>query len=42
MGKNILKATSAVAAVMLLSKVLGFLRQSIVANVYGSNSLETK
>ena len=38
MGKNILKATSAVAAVMLLSKVLGFLRQSIVANVYGSNT----
>lgn len=38
MGRNILKSTSAVAAVMLLSKVLGFLRQSIVANVYGSNT----
>ena len=38
MGKSIVKATSAVAVVMLLSKVLGFLRQSIVANVYGSNT----
>ncbi|MDY3014102.1 MAG: lipid II flippase MurJ [Evtepia sp.] len=37
MGRNLLKSTSAVAAVMLLSKVLGFFRQSIIANVYGSN-----
>ena len=38
MSKSFLKASSGVAAVMLLSKALGFLRQSMVANVYGSNT----
>lgn len=38
MSRNIVKTTTVVAAAMLLSKVLGFFRQSIVANVYGSNT----
>mgnify|MGYP004527144501 CR=1 FL=1 len=38
-SKTILKSTTAVITVMLASKLLGFLRQTLMANIYGSNDL---
>ena len=38
-SKTILKSTTAVVIVMLVSKVLGFLRQTLMAGVYGSNDV---
>ena len=38
-SNTILKSTTAVMLVMLFSKVLGFLRQTLVAGVFGSNDV---
>lgn len=39
MGKSIVKATGVILIVNMLVKVLGFLRESFIANAYGAGSL---
>ena len=38
-SNTILKSTTAVMLVVLFSKLLGFVRQTLVAGVYGSNDV---